>query len=52
MSTLVKRLFSKVALFNIKNRFIGFEVDKNPFGESVDLKIIDFKSNDLRNDDK
>ena len=37
MSKLIKDIFSKVALLNIRNRFVGFEVDKNPFGETVDL---------------
>ena len=42
MNKLIKDIFSKVALFNMKNRFVGFEVDKNPFGETV------FLSNDKK----
>ena len=37
MSKLIKGIFSKVALFNMKNRFVGIEVDKNPFGETIYL---------------
>ena len=35
MSKLIKKLFSKVALFKIKNRFVGVEVHKNPFGVNL-----------------
>ena len=38
MSKLIKKFFSKAALLNIKNRFVGVEVHKNPFGESITLR--------------
>ena len=37
MSKLIKNIFLKVAVHYAKNRFMGVEVHKNPFGQNIDL---------------
>lgn len=37
MSKFIKNVFLKVAVHYTKNRFLGVEVDKNPFNQNVDL---------------